>query len=279
MKIVPCNICGGTEGKLVITYEGYDIVKCDTCGLVFVNSQYSDEELKEFYTRGYYTGKWERTYKDYVNEGEARISAFKGRVAELRQYAPGGKLLDVGCAAGFFLEAAKECFQVYGIELSGYSSEYARETLGHEVHTGSVFSADLPPRHFDVVVMWDVIEHLADPRRTLIRINEALKQGGILLVQTGNIDSMIARRDLAGWNLMAPPWHLYYFSKRTLCRLVEDAGFQILRVKANGRFTTSTSRFWDRSLFRRVAAFIGEGDIIRAYCRKKHDVPPGEGQC
>ncbi|MCK4794613.1 MAG: class I SAM-dependent methyltransferase [Desulfobacteraceae bacterium] len=266
---IPCNICGGTLGRVLINCSNYDIVTCNQCGLVFVDSQFDDEQLQKFYTQDYYTGKWEKVYKDYISEQEQRIKAFRARLMELRKYSDSGRLLEVGCAAGFFLKVASDSFEVQGIELSEFSSEYGRKTLHQQIHTGSVFSADLQPNDFDVVVMWDVIEHLADPRATLMEIRRTLKRGGILGLSTGNIGSFRARWNLGSWKLLAPPWHLYYYSKKTLCYLLRELRYEVLHLRTNGLYTYSKNRVCNNSLFRRLVRLVRQGDIMTVYCRKE----------
>ncbi len=269
MKIVRCNICGGTEGRFLITCEGYDIVKCNHCGLVLVNKQFRENDLKKFYSSGYYTGNYEKVYKDYIGEKDKRIAGCRERVKQLLGYADSGRLLELGCAAGFFLEAAKVYFEVQGVEPSEFSSRYARETLGHKVHTGTLFSANFQSKYFDVVVMWDVIEPLSEPRGTLAEIYRLIKPQGILGLSTGNIDSFIARSNLSKWGLLAPPWHLYYFSKNTLCRLLRDIGFDILHLETNSHFTDSNNRIANNRIVRFVVKKLLQGDITTLYCRKR----------
>jgi SAM-dependent methyltransferase len=256
-------------GEPVISRDGYNIVRCSKCGLVFVNLQFKDEQLQKWYTSDYYTGKWREVYKDYIGEQEQRIRNFRLLVTELRKYVKSGRLLEVGCAAGFFLKAASEFFEVYGVELSEFSSKYARKTFHYEIYTGSVLSVNLQPNYFDTVVMWDVIEHLADPRATLMQISRVLKPGGILGLSTGDISSFVACRNLGTWKLLAPPWHLYYYSKKTLCQFLSDLGFEVLYLGTNGVYTYSRNKFWNNPLFRQLIRLLRQGDVMTVYCRKK----------
>ncbi len=269
MFIRECNICGEKEGIFLINSNGYDIVKCSKCDLIFVNQTFTETELQKIYSKGYYTGDFEKTYQNYFGESKKRIAGNKNKVLSLSKYINSGKLLEIGCAAGYFLEAAKEKFEVEGIEFSEYSSKYAREKYGHNVHTGSIFSANYPSQNYDVIVMYDVIEHLTNPHKTLIEIHRILRQKGILVLSTGNVDSIMASKDLSKWGLMAPPWHLYYFSKKTLSKLLHVVGFKILNISSNSHFTDSKNKFINNKYIHYIIKYFCLGDIMTFYCIKK----------
>lgn len=147
----------------------------------------------------------------------------------------GGRLLDVGCAVGFLLVAARERgFAVQGVEMSAWASEYARAVHGLDVKTGCLEAASFPAASFDAVVMADVIEHLTDPRATLQAIHRVLRPDGRLLLLTPDVGSVAAR--LAGprwWGLLDD--HYFYYSRPTLARFLDGEGFAVERMTALGR--------------------------------------------
>lgn len=147
----------------------------------------------------------------------------------------GGRLLEIGCACGFLLLAARERgFTVQGVEMSAWASSYARDTYGLDVKTGCLEGLTLPAASYDAVVMADVIEHLPDPRNTLHHIHRVLRPGGRLLLLTPDVGSRMAR-------LFGPRWwgllddHYFYFSRQTLARCLEQEGFVVERISALGR--------------------------------------------
>jgi SAM-dependent methyltransferase len=144
--------------------------------------------------------------------------------------------LDVGCAAGFFLDVAHEAgWQATGVELSPYMSEQARQR-GLDVKTGSLEEVDFPLGAFDLISMWDMIEHAQHPRAVLERAFELLAPGGLLVAATGDIAGATARIYGAKWGLLAPPGHLFYFSRRTLFAMFAQTGFKPLEWQSDGTF-------------------------------------------
>jgi len=129
------------------------------------------------------------------------------------------------------------------------------------VLTGSLPAARLPSSHFDVITLWDVIEHLPDPDVVLAETRRLLKPGGRLVITTGDIGSAYARRRGARWHLLAPPWHLYYFSQHTLRKLAAKAGLEVVGCQARG--VASDYRILRTRLGVALANLLGYGDIMK----------------
>jgi len=147
----------------------------------------------------------------------------------------GGRLLEIGCACGFLLVAARERgFAVQGVEMSAWASAHARDQYGLDVATGRLETLAPAAATYDVVVLADVVEHLTDPRRTLQHIHRVLTPGGRLVLLTPDIGSLVAR--LAGsrwWGLLDD--HYFYFSRETMRRFLEGEGFAVERLQSLGR--------------------------------------------
>jgi len=174
----------------------------------------------------------------YVEEREGRILTFEHHLRPMERYtgpAAGRTLLDVGAHTGVFVEiAARHGWDAWGVEPSHWAVEQAR-TRGLQMWTGTLQTAQIADQSFSVVTMWDVIEHLTDPLRTLQEAWRVLEPDGWLVIHTIDIESLFAR-------LMGPRWpwlmemHLYYYSQQTMVRMLEKAGFHVVWKGAQGRY-------------------------------------------
>lgn len=255
-----CPVCREARREHLFEKDGWPVARCARCGLVYVDAMLDRPALDTLYGRDYYEGE---AFADYIGERELRAASARRKVAELARLVPCGSLLDVGCAAGFFLQAASERYDVTGVEISEFAARYAREQLGQRVFTGEIFDAPLEDESFDAVTLWDVVEHLADPLATVAEIARVTRKGGVLALSTGNVEGSLARRGLPGWDLMFPPGHLSFFSPRTLEHLLNRAGFQLRRLVADGRFSHRPRLAGARA--RAAAGSFGIGNVMTAF--------------
>jgi SAM-dependent methyltransferase len=160
-------------------------------------------------------------------------------------------LLDVGCASGLFLDAARRYgdWDVEGLEPSASASEYARHELGLCVHVGGFGEVPLEPGSYDVVTMWDVLEHLHDPVRALGLVAQLLKPGGILVVRVPHVESWQARIFGRCWAGLDSPRHLYAFPRRLLADMLQEAGLEPVRWHCWGGYLVFalSVRLWLRA--------------------------------
>jgi SAM-dependent methyltransferase len=229
---VACAICGSAATDPLYIKDGYAIGRCQRCGLIYANPRAPEGKVLFRYRADYF-------WKEYlpslgVVDGTFDLTTFDARYAAVLHMiaveAPGRHLLEVGCGAGLFLKAAERAgWRVEGIELSAEASRFAVERLALPVRSERAEDAPIEPGSFDAAVMFDVIEHLFDPRGVLTAIARALKPGGTLVISTPNIDS--ASRYLLGtdWAVLSPLEHLYYFNEDSLRRLLEANGFTDVR--------------------------------------------------
>jgi SAM-dependent methyltransferase len=204
--------------------------------LRFVNPRLSESELlslysAEYFEKDYVCGLWEGNYASnrdkLFEEAEQVLNLLNSHGIS------GGDLLDVGCAGGYLLLAARERgFRVSGVEINRDMAEFASRA-GCSVHLGTLESAQFAEKSFDLVVLCDVLEHVASPKRLLTEIHRILKAEGHLYIR-GPIDSTLAGvvfRRLRIWRrgqlrvLPGPPYHVYEFTPRTLQRYLEMTGF------------------------------------------------------
>ena len=226
-----CIVCGSRSAKLIFFKDDYPIVKCQSCGLVFVEPEsFPKGASSELYDEKYFEGG---IYSDYLGEREYRLSLFERKLPLVEaQVLKGGKLLDVGCAAGYFLEvAASKGYDVFGVEVSKYATDHVDESLRPRVFTGVLEDARFPIDFFDAITMWDVLEHLPNPLDALREAHRVLQKGGKLIVETVNVSCINAKLLGPRWPLYRPPFHLFYFSVSTLTELLRKSGFEVAKVE------------------------------------------------
>lgn len=162
----------------------------------------------------------------YLESREQRMHTARNSVKVIRKFVPAGsRLLDVGCAAGFFLDVAADEFNVEGLELSKWAANQASKS--HPVHRQPL--SDLGFKEiFDVITMFGVIEHLSDPARDIAAAHQALKSGGYLFIYTGDVEAFVARVLKKKW-WWYQGMHLQYFSGRTIDMLLGRFGFEIVQ--------------------------------------------------
>jgi SAM-dependent methyltransferase len=165
-----CNLCNETKTQVLFRKNSFNIVKCRNCGLVYVDLQSTYIKIPDLYDFDFFEGnKKSRGYSGYLGEKDNIKRNSKKRWRRIERYQKRGKLLDVGCAAGFFLCTAAENWEVTGVDISEYMSSYARDVLGLNVLTGGFVECNLPSEYFDVITMWDLIEHTQDPAENLAK--------------------------------------------------------------------------------------------------------------
>jgi SAM-dependent methyltransferase len=172
------------------------------------------------YPAAYFTGGG-AGYPDYVADELVHRRQARAYLRRAERYGvragPDRRVFDIGCAAGFFLaEAAKQGWQVAGCDVSDYAVAHARECLGIAVEHAGFLDTDVAPGTVDLITMFNVFEHLPHPRLVAFRAHELLSPGGMLMIETWNRRSLIARVLGSRWPGYAPPTVLYYHSPRSL---------------------------------------------------------------
>lgn len=285
---VRCNLCGvddytvihdSTVANIPPTVEDYTstvnkygffhrLVSCRRCGLVYMNPR--DIEIKNLYKKV--------VDNAYLESWEERAVTFKKHLKILAKYkAKKGNLLDIGCYAGIFLnEAKKDGYNAIGVEPSEWAADCARRKTGAEVLCGSWDEISLPEGFFDIVTMWDVVEHLEDPSGCFKKIHGWLRKDGIIAVTTHNIEGWFAR--LMGRRY---PWlmrfHFYHFEPKTLSAMLLKNGLEPILVKSYLK-TISLKYMLSRlgirprgKLFERARFSFDTGDMFMVIANKNED--------
>lgn len=241
---VACNLCGYDAYKVLFistltdddfkhSYGQYSIsqksprcgqiVQCERCGLVYVNPREKHQDIIHSYTM----------VKDekYLDEERTRSATFLRGLRLIEKYcSQKGSLLEVGCFAGLFLDLARRRgWSVLGIEPSQWAVEYARKKLNLNVLQGAFEDFKFDDDSFDAVTMWDVLEHLPDPKSTLSTLQKKLKKQGILFLNTFNYDS-IFRKIFGRKYWFIERMHIYYFSPTTITKMLEACNYRILKI-------------------------------------------------
>jgi len=237
-----CNLCGGDHFEQLFYKAPFNRVRCSDCNLTMAATDFTHEQAKEFYDQHYFKGGM---YYDYIKDEPIITRNARARMIEINKICPPGVCLDVGCAAGFFLNVARSLgWETYGVELSSYAAAYAQKELGLFVINGVIedSSSIISPKSLDLVTMWDFIEHVRDPMSVLQHANYLLKSGGFLALSTGDIDSVLARLMGRHWRLFTPD-HLYYFSQKTITMYLKRTGFELVSFGWQGRFVSLNLMF------------------------------------
>jgi SAM-dependent methyltransferase len=234
---IRCAVCADAGAGLWGRTDCYELYRCASCRVVFTHPVPSSDQLLRLYTTGQYLQGGGRA--GYIAGYEVSAQS-QGMLYEmiLDQIGPPeseAKLLEVGCAEGHFLDAArKRGWEVCGVELSPSAAAAARSRFGVRVLEGHLEDQTLESSSCSVVVLLDVIEHLSDPARTVKTVARVLRPGGKLVIKTPDIGSAHARRLGARWEQIKPPEHLVYFDLGSMTRLLRSCGFELDRRRVVG---------------------------------------------
>jgi len=233
LREVPCLFCGVRDEEVRFVEEPFRVVRCRRCSLTYVNPRLPSDTLHAMYQEDYWESERARDfgYTAYLADAALYLETFRMRSEVLAPYArPPGRVLEVGCAAGFFLRVMEDAgWTTTGLEIARPMVEHARRELGlPDVRHGDLLDIELPERHYDVIALWDVIEHLEDPREHLARAVPLLADDGVVVIETQNVASWFARALGRRWTHYKHEEHLYHFDPATVRRLLADVGLRVL---------------------------------------------------
>jgi 2-polyprenyl-3-methyl-5-hydroxy-6-metoxy-1,4-benzoquinol methylase len=287
-----CLVCGSERARRLYALSRFDIHRCAVCGQVFLFPLPSEAQIAELFARLYRDGKgsvpelqgyYAACFDASPTSPVVRTS--RSWLQAIARHAAGGRLLDIGCGTGIFCHTARAFgWQPLGIDEAGQAVDFARREHHLDVQRGNFESLALEPDAFDLVTMWDVIEHSRAPRRLVADAVRCLRPGGLLAVSTPNQENIMevvagplyritggrVRKPLEKFYLLE---HFLYFTAATLRRLLADAGLEILELRLEstdlGRLTLHPLvRLGLQTLFL-VARPLGLENRLLAIARKR----------
>lgn len=246
-RAVACNFCGANDGRLLAVENGYPVVRCAFCGLIYVNPQPTSDDLHRFYNQ-YYPEESGELWGQIMNEGFDKDTAFV-----CAAHPKPGRALDIGCGHGSFLaRLARNGWKVTGLDLSEEAIRGAKALHGIEVLRGMFPERLFEAEAFDFVSAWYVLEHVQDPTAFVHETHRVLKPGGLFGLRVPNMDfaqlflllKRVPRLDTvlcalhidtdgksSHFNILDPPAHLYGYTAGTIKQCLVGAGFKDVLIQ------------------------------------------------
>jgi 2-polyprenyl-3-methyl-5-hydroxy-6-metoxy-1,4-benzoquinol methylase len=266
-----CPTCGEDRHQPSFNKEGFDFVTCRDCGTLYVNPVPSSALLSQ-----YYDGFQSMAYfheEILARTLERRRQIFSDRADMLAPFVrPGARLIEVGSSIGLFLEQALgRGWNITGVEINQALVERTRRELGANVVLGFIEHAELP-QEIDMAVMWEVLEHLAEPVAVLRKLASVMRTGGRLALTLPNLDGIEFTACGSSHEMIEAPGHLNYFTPATIERLLQRTGFKVLALETPGvlDFTNVMQEI------RRSSSGAGIGD--KFLLRLIDSLPEADGQ-
>lgn len=284
-----CNTCKSKDNHHLFQIEKHKVIQCNDCNLVYIANPMTPQETKNHYEQEYYSGKeGDASTSCYEQCEQFRIKEANKRLDKLGKI---DSLLDVGCGMGFFVKVASERgIKTTGIDISKKAVEYGKMN-GLDLRQGDLlYLNDFADESFDVISFWASIEHLYKPKETLQKAHRLLKPSGLVVLETGNFNSYLAKITKSKWRLIQPD-HNFYYSSATLDEVLHRTGFQTFKTdndgfvesmitqiglrefilneftKSSGKSKTNSSSLKEK--INELASKLHLGDVMIKYARKK----------
>ena len=228
-----CTICQATDLKQIrigkIDKTGY---KCGACSFVFLWPQPTEKEITDIYQESYYKSWGVSTGEEKPETARLKKGTSECYLKRIAAHKANGRLLDIGSAFGYLMEVAKSYgFDAYGVELSNFSSSIAKKKFGSKVFEGKLGDANFPGAYFDVITMFDLIEHIPQPIEFMKEVKRIIKPGGFIGITTPDTSSLsyklLGKRGWFHWKFE----HLGYFNRKSTEELARRTGFTLVEKK------------------------------------------------
>ncbi|HEV2884103.1 MAG TPA: class I SAM-dependent methyltransferase [Pyrinomonadaceae bacterium] len=220
-----CPACGNAGRRRRGLKNDFELMTCEACATLYTAYAPGGSQSHDY--DAYYTAD-NLTVPEFIDRRLDEI------VTTFEEYRKNNRILDVGCGAGSFLEAAaRNNWEAFGVEVSSTASEHIRNR-GYDVFCGELQNAGYPDGHFDVVIASEVLEHVPNPRAMLEEISRVLRPGGLLWATTPHGRGVSGRVLGLGWSTVCPPEHLQLFSVASISRLLTETGFEHIKLATHG---------------------------------------------
>lgn len=264
-----CTLCRGRRVKPLFAIHDYRFWRCADCRLVQMVPIPETEEAGDDYAGFDLT-----RYREFMTM--FRIPQYERDVSFIRKYAESGRLLDIGCGTGEFLDvAARNGFQGFGLEPSRKAYEIARKS--HDVVRGELKDVSFKENHFDVITLWSVLEHVPEPSDFLRRLHSILREKGLLALRLPDVQGLLPSLALRIYKISLgrigsplsiiyqldwPSKHYYGYDRETLGRLLAKSGFEVVDSRSENSFDyRSLNLRMDYLPIKRIARRIAKGAL------------------
>lgn len=237
-KITNCYICNGNNFEdflsckdFTVSNEIFTIVKCNTCGFVFVNPRPKENIIGKYYESENYVSH-SNTNKGLVNKVYkiVRNYTLKQKVSIIKEHSSGKKIMDIGCGIGLFLaKCKKNGFETLGIEPNENARKIATTELGLKIEDENYLDK-IDNNSFDIICMWHVLEHVSNLNKRVEELKRILSKDGVLIIAVPNylsFDAIYYKEFWAGFDV---PRHLYHFSAETIKKLFAKHNMEIEKI-------------------------------------------------
>lgn len=270
LERAPCPHGCVAGDELLHVFDPFRVYRCQACKLVRLDPRLAESKLASLYQDHYFSGSNTTGYDTYEDDKVEYERTGARRLKLIRKYKPSGRLLDIGCGLGYFLNVAEsEGFEVYGLDLSSYAVEACRSRFDGRVKQGLLEPDAFPEKMFDVVTMFDLFEHVYHPTNFLSTLHSIMKPDGIVVITTPNHRSVLSRVSGRRWVSYKLPEHVYYYTPDTLSKMVKPF-FTVETVQSAGQycslqFLTQRVKNLNQSVGRvmsRVVNSMGIGELV-----------------
>ncbi|MBU1131461.1 class I SAM-dependent methyltransferase [Patescibacteria group bacterium] len=242
VKKINCMLCESPDYTVLFTKNGFDFVRCNKCGHIYVNPQLSEESITAHYNDNSKTTKLCQNYLSSKKSMELRSKLYKDFFSKLKEGIPGGNILDIGCSMGQFLKMGKDLgYEVLGLELNEEAAQRAKKKFGVPVERKLLEECSFDDNSFDIISMFGVIEHLPNPVEVIKDVYRILKPGGAFIGLCPNVNSLVCMVLHQSSRTFDGRMHLSYFSNQTIRYLFTKVGFQNKNIEIGTCYTGKDS--------------------------------------